>query len=110
MIAVTLKLLQDLAIARMVHTKRNTKERKICHIYILPTCHLFISLTTVKQYSLIYHSAKATHQLAEASNARNEALKKAFGISEYFKEGSSLDPDRKAKEKAAMELAQKKYE
>ena len=58
------------------------------------------------------HSAKETHQLAEANQAKNERLKAAFGISEYFVEGSSFDPDRKAKEEAArqaQELAKKKY-
>jgi len=55
--------------------------------------------------------AKETHQLAEASQARNEQLRAAFGLSEYYKDGSSLDPQRKAKEQAAQELAavQKKY-
>lgn len=53
--------------------------------------------------------AKATHQIAEASRERNEQLKAAFGLSEFFKDGSSMDPQRKAKEEAAKALAQKKY-
>lgn len=55
--------------------------------------------------------AKATHQLAEANQARNEQLKAAFGLSEFYKEGSSMDPQRKTKEEAAkaLALAQKKY-
>lgn len=56
-------------------------------------------------------TAKASHQLAEASQARNENLRQAFGISEFFKDGSSFDPERKAKELAAKNLAiaTKKY-
>jgi serine/arginine repetitive matrix protein 2 len=38
-------------------------------------------------------------------------LKEAFGISEYYVDGSSLDPNRKAKEDEAkaVAMAQKKY-
>lgn len=56
--------------------------------------------------------AKETHQLAEANQAKNDRIKAAFGISEYFVEGSSFDPERKAKEEAAKkaaEMAKKKY-
>ncbi|ESN96269.1 hypothetical protein HELRODRAFT_68390 [Helobdella robusta] len=55
--------------------------------------------------------AKATHQIAEANQARNNSLKLAFGISEFFKDGSSFDPERKAKEEASRNLAmaQMKY-
>jgi len=55
--------------------------------------------------------AKETHQIAEASQARNDQLRAAFGLSEFYKDGSSLDPQRKAKEQAAEALAaaQKKY-
>lgn len=60
---------------------------------------------------LCLYRAKASHQLAEASQARNENLRQAFGISEFFKDGSSFDPERKAKEIAAKNLAiaTKKY-
>jgi len=56
-------------------------------------------------------SAKQTHELAEASQSRNAELRAAFGLSEFFKDGSSLDPQRKAKQQAAEALAaaQKKY-
>jgi serine/arginine repetitive matrix protein 2 len=59
----------------------------------------------------IINSAKATHQIAEANQARNEQLKAAFGLSEYYKDGTSMDPQRKAKEDAAkaLAMAQKKY-
>jgi len=55
--------------------------------------------------------AKATHQMAEANQLRNEQLKSAFGIGEFYKEGSSFDKERKAKELAAKTLAmvQAKY-
>jgi len=55
--------------------------------------------------------AKATHQMAEANQLRNEQLKSAFGIGEFYKEGSSFDKERKAKEMAAktLAMAQAKY-
>ena len=54
---------------------------------------------------------KETHEIAEAQQRKNEKLRQAFGISEYFIEGSSFDPERHSKEaaaKAALE-ATKKY-
>ena len=55
--------------------------------------------------------AKQTHQIAEASQARNDQLRAAFGLSEFYKDGTSLDPQRKDKERAAEALAaaQKTY-
>lgn len=53
---------------------------------------------------------KETHEIAEAQLRKNEKLREAFGISEYFVEGSSFDPERHAKEaaaKAALEETQK---
>lgn len=44
------------------------------------------------------HRVRETHQIAEAQQEKNAKLREAFGISEYFVEGSSFDPDRKAKE------------
>merc|ERR1712112_605701 len=52
---------------------------------------------------------KDTHQIAEAQKEKNSRLKDAFGISEFFVEGSSFDPNRKAMEEAARELNSKKY-
>ena len=46
---------------------------------------------------------RETHSVAEAQQQKNARLKEAFGISEYFVEGSSLDPDRKDKEEAARQ-------
>ena len=59
----------------------------------------------------IYFRAKETHQIAEANQEKNKRLKEAFGISEYYVDGSSLDPNRKAKEDEAkaVAMAQKKY-
>lgn len=45
-----------------------------------------------------FFSVRETHQIAEAQQEKNAKLREAFGISEYFVEGSSFDPDRKAKE------------
>lgn len=46
----------------------------------------------------LLRSVRETHQIAEAQQVKNAKLREAFGISEYFVEGSSFDPDRKAKE------------
>lgn len=46
-----------------------------------------------------------THQVAEAQQEKNARLREAFGISEYFVDGSSFDPDRQAKEKVAKSNA-----
>ena len=51
-------------------------------------------------------SVKETHQLAEAQQEKNVKLRQAFGISEYFIEGSSLDPNRKVRESAARMAAE----
>lgn len=48
---------------------------------------------------------KETHQIAEAQKEKNKQLKEAFGISEYFVEGSSFDPNKRALEDAAREVA-----
>lgn len=62
--------------------------------------------------------AKETHQLAEANEEKNARLKAAFGLSDSYVDGSSFDPDRKAKEQAArakeeaaraLAMAQKSY-
>lgn len=49
---------------------------------------------------------KETHEIAEAQQRKNEKLREAFGISQYFVEGSSFDPERRAKEAAAKEALQ----
>ncbi|XP_052797464.1 uncharacterized protein LOC128229702 [Mya arenaria] len=58
-----------------------------------------------------YGEAKQTHQIAEATAENNARLKEAFGISDYYRDGSSFDPNRKTKEDAtkALAMAQKKY-
>lgn len=55
--------------------------------------------------------AKESHQMAEANQAKNEAMRAALGLSSYFKDGSSFDPERKTKEEQArtLAIAQKKY-
>ncbi|RWS11741.1 nucleolar GTPase/ATPase p130-like protein [Dinothrombium tinctorium] len=56
------------------------------------------------------NNVKETHQMAEMNQERNDKLKNALGISPYFIEGSSLDPDRKAKEALAKSEEMQKYE
>lgn len=51
---------------------------------------------------------RETHQVAEAQQEKNAKLREAFGISEFFIEGSSLDPERRAREAEAR--ANKVYE
>ncbi|XP_071849282.1 uncharacterized protein [Apostichopus japonicus] len=50
-----------------------------------------------------------THQLAAAKEKQNQKLREAFGISDTYVDGSSFDPDRKAKEAEAKAMQQKKY-
>lgn len=51
------------------------------------------------------YSVTETHQVAEAQLEKNAKLREAFGISEYFVDGSSFDPDRQAKEQLAKSAA-----
>lgn len=51
---------------------------------------------------------RETHQIAAAQEEKNRSLRQAFGISEYFIEGSSLDPNRKIRETAAKQAAEQK--
>lgn len=53
-----------------------------------------------------FHRLRDTHQIANAQQEKNAKLREAFGISDYFVEGSSFDPDRKAKEDVARSNAQ----
>lgn len=53
--------------------------------------------------------AKETHQIAEANQEKNKKLKEAFGISDFYVDGSSFDPNRKAKEEEAKAMAEKRY-
>lgn len=54
---------------------------------------------------------KDTHQLAEANREKNANLRSAFGLSEFYVDGSSLDPNRKHKEleAKAKTMAEAKY-
>lgn len=51
------------------------------------------------------YSVTETHQVAEAQQEKNAKLREAFGISKYFVDGSSFDPDREAKEQLAKSAA-----
>lgn len=53
----------------------------------------------------VCYSVTETHQVAAAQQEKNARLREAFGISEYFVDGSSFDPDREAKEKIAKSTA-----
>ena len=49
--------------------------------------------------------------MAEANQEKNAKLRDAFGLSEFYVDGSAFDPDRKSKEEAAKAAvnAQKQY-
>lgn len=47
-----------------------------------------------------YCSVRETHAIAEAQQEKNARLRDAFGISPRFVEGTSLDPERRAREQA----------
>lgn len=51
---------------------------------------------------------RETHEIAQAQQQKNARLREAFGISEYFVEGTSFDPDRKAREDLAKSDALQK--
>lgn len=62
------------------------------------------------QCVFFFFSVRETHQIAEAQQEKNAKLREAFGISEFFVEGSSLDPERHAREAEARAAASKVYE
>ncbi|XP_053666646.1 serine/arginine repetitive matrix protein 2 [Anopheles marshallii] len=51
---------------------------------------------------------RETHHIAQAQQEKNAKLREAFGISQYFVEGTSFDQDRKAKEDLAKSEALQK--
>uniref|UniRef100_A0A8W7P4N0 Uncharacterized protein n=1 Tax=Anopheles coluzzii TaxID=1518534 RepID=A0A8W7P4N0_ANOCL len=53
-------------------------------------------------------SVRETHHIAQAQQEKNAKLREAFGISQYFVEGTSFDQDRKAKEDLAKSEALQK--
>lgn len=48
---------------------------------------------------------RETHEIAQAQQQKNAKLREAFGISDYFVEGTSFDPERKAREELAKSEA-----
>lgn len=52
-------------------------------------------------YCVLSCSVRETHAVAEAQQEKNARLRDAFGISPRFVEGSSLDPERRARDHAA---------
>lgn len=57
------------------------------------------------EFSFLFYRLRDTHHIAEAQLEKNARLRDAFGISEYFVEGTSFDPERKAKEDLAKGIA-----
>ena len=51
---------------------------------------------------------RETHEIAQAQQQKNAKLREAFGISDYFVEGTSFDPERKAREELAKSEALQK--
>uniref|UniRef100_A0A336LTJ6 CSON004355 protein n=1 Tax=Culicoides sonorensis TaxID=179676 RepID=A0A336LTJ6_CULSO len=62
-------------------------------------------LKTMQSTSNSTLSVRETHQIAQAQQEKNAKLREAFGISEYFIEGTSFDSERKAKEELAKSEA-----
>lgn len=54
------------------------------------------------------YSLRETHEIAKAQQEKNSKLREAFGISEYFVEGTSFNPERKAREDLAKSEALQK--
>lgn len=57
---------------------------------------------------LFAFSLRETHEIAQAQQQKNARLREAFGISDYFVEGTSFDPERKAREELAKSEALQK--
>lgn len=56
-------------------------------------------------FNFSIYSLKETHEIAQAQQQKNARLREAFGISDYFVEGTSFDPERKAREELAKSEA-----
>lgn len=54
---------------------------------------------------LLFYRLRETHEIAQAQQQKNAKLREAFGISDYFVEGTSFDPERKAREELAKSEA-----
>lgn len=59
-------------------------------------------------YFYFVFSLRETHEIAQAQQQKNARLREAFGISDYFVEGTSFDPERKAREELAKSEALQK--
>lgn len=67
-----------------------------------------LTIATIDIFLSLFHSLKETHEIAQAQQQKNAKLREAFGISEYFVEGTSFDADRKAREDLAKSEALQK--
>lgn len=56
-------------------------------------------------FAYFVYSLRETHEIAQAQQQKNARLREAFGISDYFVEGTSFDPERKAREELAKSEA-----
>lgn len=54
---------------------------------------------------------KDSHQVAEANKEKNDRLRAAFGISEFYEDGTAMNPNRKQREEEARNraIAEKRY-
>lgn len=66
---------------------------------------MIYGLLTLDFYLFPIYSLRETHEIAQAQQQKNAKLREAFGISDYFVEGTSFDPERKAREELAKSEA-----
>nr|CAD7397141.1 unnamed protein product [Timema poppensis] len=88
----------------VIDLERPMVETHIRNFYLI-SHDLFLSRLVLSSRQ-IGASVRETHQIAEAQQEKNAKLREAFGISEYFVEGSSLDPQRHVKEAQAKAAAE----
>lgn len=86
-------------------TQKNNFQGHYSPILLLLLSILF-KLTSL--FLKFHFSVRETHQIAQAQQEKNARLREAFGISEYFVEGTSFDAERKAKEDLAKSEALQK--
>lgn len=57
-----------------------------------------MALYALQTFAVFFSRVTETHQLAELNEKKNERLRAAFGISDSYVDGSSFDPQRRARE------------
>lgn len=58
-------------------------------------------VTSCQLYLPRFYSVRETHAVAEAQQEKNARLRNAFNIAPEFVEGTSLNPERRARDQAA---------